>query len=287
MDKPTSEKGELQALQAEFRRLAAFLDAFTKVRANDAAALDQLGTALKRLPPGLQFGQAVDEVRAKATEFFDRTQRERIEKFRRLETEFIKNKQAANESVRQTAAGWRVGPLELEVKREQGRAHFLYNHEPLTDWVAIAGAEDLVKLEQRASKQLTDVALPEGILVDVLWDSFRSGLERLRVQGKDARSVPIRELYREVRVSLVRHELSEHKPDRRLQKYLDFPVWAFLYNLDRYVALGSQVPTGKHLGLESGSMDEVKRGLGMSVNGLDAQQDYRTVCHVISRSGDR
>lgn len=80
-------------------------------------------------------------------------------------------------------------------------------------------------------------------------------------------------------MALVRHELEGQPPDRKL-RWGELPRWAFLYNLDRYRALGAAVPEARRLGLQTGSQQE-SRGFGMVVNGLDAQQDYKTMSFVV------
>jgi len=89
------------------------------------------------------------------------------------------------------------------------------------------------------------------------------------------RTVPAREFYKEVRVALLRKRLELKQSPKDLQ------LWAFLYNLDLYSASITQIPQTKRLGLQSGSQHEVSKGLGIVVNGLDALQDYKTICYII------
>jgi len=88
-----------------------------------------------------------------------------------------------------------------------------------------------------------------------------------------------------VRVALVRRELAREQPDKKL-RWGELPRWAFLYNLDRYRALGAAAPDAGRLGLQTGSQQE-SRTIGVVVNGLDAHQDYKTMCFIVPvRAGD-
>ncbi len=152
------------------------------------------------------------------------------------------------------------------------------------DWTAIGRREDLDKLETEALGKLNAAAYPNEMLTAVFWDAYAQERQRRTTEGKArAEQVPILDFYREVRATLVRHELAGQKPDKRLQ-HVDLPCWRFLYNLDRYRALGPRVPESRKLGLQTGSQQEVARGLGLSVNGLDARQDYKTMCYVVASS---
>jgi hypothetical protein len=102
----------------------------------------------------------------------------------------------------------------------------------------------------------------------------------LRFSGKhenepNAHVVPVLKFYLEVRVALLRKALLAKQPDKEL------PLWVFLYNLDRYCAASTQVPKNKKIGLQSGSQHEVSNKKAIIVNGLDAYQDYKTICHII------
>ena len=97
--------------------------------------------------------------------------------------------------------------------------------------------------------------------------------------------MPLPDFYRGVRVALVRSELADQAPEKRL-RWAELPRWAFLYNLDRYRAHVTEVSEGQRLGLQTGSQQE-SRQFGMVVNGLDAAQDYRTMCFIVPFGGAR
>src|SRR5262245_23138345 len=140
-DEP-ADAADLPQLQAEYRRLAAPLGAVAKIRANDPRALERLDAALKRLPPGETLGQTLDNLRERAEGYLHAARRERIAAFRPIEAEWVRAARDAGKGLRERSAGWRVDMLELGLQREQARARFFYNREPLTPWSPIGTAAD-------------------------------------------------------------------------------------------------------------------------------------------------
>jgi len=88
------------------------------------------------------------------------------------------------------------------------------------------------------------------------------------------------DFYKEVRIALIRNCLVK-KPTSKIDKYLDFPLWAFLYNLDIYRSL--EIPIEQKLGFQTGSQVESSKGL--VINGLNPQDDYKVMCYVIPPCG--
>ena len=275
------EGGEtLPVLQADFRRLAGPLTTLAKVRPSDPKALERLDAALRRLPAGELLGQEVDQLRERASRFLDEARRARVAAFRPLEAEYVRTAREQGKQLRERANGWRIDMLALELQREQARARFLYNREVLVPWSPVGGAEDLARLEERARALLEKAAYSDDMLREVFWNAYERARAR-RQQGRKGReeTVPILDFYRAVRVALVDYELADEKPDKRL-RYGELPRWAFLYNLDRYRAQAAGMPEARRLGLQTGSQQE-SRTIGVVVNGLDAQQDYKTMCYIV------
>lgn len=275
------EKDELLSLQAKFRKLISMFEAFTKVKPNDNDVLDKIEKALKMFPEEDTIGKTINELRKETQTFLDQARRERVRKFKRIEAEFIKNAQNEGKPVTELDNGWRVGMLEIKVKRDQFRVCFLYNHEILIPWSPVGSREDFEKLAKKASELLEKAALPEQILPEVFWNGYSEA--RLScTEGKELSShaVPILDFYRGIRIALFRYELKGQKPDKKA-RYAEFPRWAFLYNLDRYRAIAPSIPPEKRLGFQSGSQREVSQGKGVVINGLDAREDYKVVCYVV------
>jgi hypothetical protein len=273
-DEDLVDQAVLPQLQAEFRRLSAPLAAFTKVKASDPKHIERLDVALKRLPPGEAVGQTLDELRERMARYVEAARRERIQAFRPLEAEYVRDARADGKSLRERANGWRVDLLELQLQREQARARYFYNREALAPWSPVGAAADLAALEAKARALLARAALPEATLRGVFQDAFDYARDRRRpARASQPERVPLPDFYRAVRVMLVQHELAEGQPEKKL-RYGELPRWAFLYNLDRYRALGAE------LALQTGSQQE-SRQFGLVVNGLDAQQDYKTMCYIL------
>lgn len=267
-----------------FNQLVLPLSNTAKINPIAADALDQYDLALKRLPTGEALARALDEARSELERAVQHTRTERSLSFGRIEAGFVRAAREAGAGTREISNGWRIGRLALELRRPQARARVLYNHEVLVDWKPIRSVEDLQRLQQAADKLLTGTELPAEMLANVYWDAYVQLRDRQARPGKARpESVAILDLYGEVRSTLVRYELEGQKPDRKL-KYAEFPRWAFLYNLDRLRALGADMPAGRRLSLATGSQQEATR-IGVSVNGLDAGDDYKTMCYVQAQPG--
>lgn len=274
-------KAQLRELLAQFRKQLAPLLALADVKPASADAIELVAGALTKLPAGETFGQALEELRGQLERIVAETRQEQARALGRVEAEYIRAAREVSKPVRELDDGWRIGPVALHLRREQAQARASYNHEPLVPWTPIRAAEDLAKLEQRARDLLQGQALPEDALSELLWEAYEQAharRERQRVAHPEL--IPILDFYAEFRIALLRQELRGQKPDRKFTR-TELPRWAFLYNLDRYRALGAAVPEARRLGFQAGSQQEVQRGLGVTINGLDAGQDYRTVCNVI------
>jgi hypothetical protein len=268
---------------ARFSNLVKPILTVTKVKPSSANALESLESALAQMPSGNTFCQALDDLREQLRCAIDDEGRQIAGAFGPIEAAFVRAAQEQGKPWREQNDGWRIGPLEFQFRRQRASARVLYNHEVVEDWTRIGAVHDLETLEQKALRALESSAIPESALVTVFWDAYdQERLKRQREGKQRFERVPIIDFYRGIRAALIRFELEGQKPEKRL-KYTDMPRWMFLYNLDRYRALGNTVPESKRLVLETGSQQEVARNLGVSVNGLDAQQDYKTMCHVVAQ----
>jgi len=278
--------GALPQLQAEYRRLVGPLGALAKIKPNDPRALERLAATLKRLPSGDTLGPALDDLRGRTERFLETARRERIAAFRPLEAEWVRAARADGKHLRERSGGWRVDMLELGLQRDQARARFFYNREALTPWSPLGGAADLAALEERARALLNGATFPDASLAAIFHDAYAGERAARERQSKGrAEVVPLPDFYRGVRVALVRSELAGQAPEKKL-RWVELPRWAFLYNLDRYRARAAEVPEGQRLGLQTGSQQE-SRQFGMVVNGLEAAQDYRTMCFVVPFNSGR
>jgi hypothetical protein len=277
-----SERPSLKDAVSQLQALAKRLNDVAGVNLRTSDALDELENALQKVPPGAAFGEALDEARAALNAVIAAQRAERAQAFGRLEAEFVRGAGDRGGSVREQNEGWRIGKLEFQFRRAQAMARALYNHEEIVSWKPIGELTDLEKLENAATKRLTAAELPVTMLITVFWSAYETERDR-RTRDRKTRPelVPLVDFYRELRSALVRFELAGQKPDRRLQ-FTELPRWMFLYNLDRYRAEGSALPPERRLGFQTGSQQDVQRGLGFSINGLNASQDYKTVCYVMA-----
>ncbi len=275
------EKSGLLSLQDRFRRIVRLFETFTKIKPNSPDLLERIEKALEMLPATETIGKTIDELRGETRAFLEQARQERVRAFRSIEADFIRNARSQGTPVRELDNAWRVGMLEVKVKRDQFKVAFFYNHEPVVSWFPVGSAGDFENLVEKARALLEKAAIPQEILVEVFWDAYNQARSyHLKTNVSIIDDVPILDFYREVRIALLRHELQGQKPDKKV-RYADLPRWAFLYNLDRYRALAPSIPPEKKLGFQSGSQREVAQGKGLVINGLDAREDYKVVCYVV------
>lgn len=275
-----SETEVLKEAISQFNTLAKSLTGVTGVNLRIPQALDELETAWQKIPTGTVFGEALDEARTKLIDAVTSLRKERSQLFGRIEADFIRAARESGTPTREQNEGWRIGKLEFQFRRATAMARILYNREEIAGWKPIAELEDLTKLQNAALKTLSSAELPPEILGTAFWNAYKSERDRRSAEGKtNSGLVPLPEFYRELRSAIVRLELDGQKPDRRLQ-YTDMPRWKFLYNLDQYRAQGILKTPDRRLNFQTGSQQDVQRGMGCTINGLDASQDYKVVCYV-------
>lgn len=284
-DQRLDEKATLKEIITQFQKLAKPLEAISKLKPGDAETLIKLEAALKALASGAAFGSALDEVAGRASALVAEARKARVQAFGRLETAFIKSAEAEGKSIRELDNGWRIGGLELQVEREQSRARVLLNREILLSWAPIQDSADLPNLVGTAAALLEKAALPEQELISLFFEAYEVARDARRRHGAPAfHRVPVLQLYREFHLARARRELEAGKPGKKIST-LEVPLWAFLYNLDRYRALGAAVPEEQRLGMETGSQKEASSGMGVVINGLDARRDYQVICYIVPVKG--
>lgn len=279
-----NEKTCLRSLQNDFSKIINMFNAILRVTPGRVDSLDKIDAALKKLPEGDTLGKLIDELREKINNFINEARRERALSFKRFEADFVRTARE-QKYIREMDQGWRVGALEIQVKRERSQIRLLYNEEVIIRWQPVGNRQDIDKAEERAMAMLNGAKLPANMLVEVFWNAYEQAEESRKKAGKAyGQLVPILDFYQEVRLALIRYQLKGKKPDKKLS-YAEFPRWAFLYNLDHYRLLVSNVPEEKRLGFQTGSQGDVSSGMGVVINGLDAREDYKVVCYVIPARG--
>lgn len=276
----SSESETIKDALAQYSKTLLPLQAIAKTKPNNPDALDALEKALEQLPPSDRIGAAIEEQRRALQTLVSSIRGARVEEFRRGEAEFVRAAREAGTHCREQNEGWRIGPLSWQFRRSESKARVLYNHEVLIDWEPIVGAEGFARLESRAIKQLESAAMSDELLTSVFWAAYNE--ERTRREAQNASKpgvIPILDFYRAVRASLTWHELLGQRPDRRL-KFGELCRWQFLYNLDRYRSLSRAMPADRRLSFQTGSQQQDARGQCVTVNGLEADGDYKTMCFV-------
>jgi hypothetical protein len=267
---------EIKLLLKELQKITRYFSSFEKVDLKKNEGIVEFEKRVRDLPTEEIIGKFLDEWKVQAITAIERVKTARKAEFSRHVTEFIRGQRDAHVSVREFHSAWRVGPFELRLRPEQACALYAYNNEVLVKWFPVVSGDHLVKKYSDVKKQLEDMDIPTERLVAVFWESYEY-LKWKRTQRNEpnASIIPVQEFYREVVVQLLRKAYEMKQPAKEL------PLWAFLYNLDRYCAASTQIPQNKRIGLQSGSQHEVSSKKGVIVNGLDAYQDYKTICFII------
>lgn len=266
-------------VQKEAKSLSKWFENIAKIKTSDPQALEQLDKALQTLPDDTEFIHLYQAYKNKARSFVATARHNRANNIKRLISAYIRDSQQSGKATREFIKGWRIGPLELQINFEQAMIRFCYNQENLTKWQSVGSVEDIQKVEEAALTLLEKAALPPELLISVFWEAYLEARKR-NSRSLDASLVAINEFYREVRIALVRSRFETKKPHVKLDRFIEFPKYAFLYNLDLYRSLTTQIPAEIKLAWQTGSMKEVNKGNGVVVNGLNAINEYRFICYV-------
>jgi hypothetical protein len=267
-----TDAAEIKALLGELAALVKPFNDLLKIKPSDATALTQLDRACGKLPAPQNLGVDTGTLVERLVATLERIRSARVAEFGRWEAELIQTSKQQGVSIREGERSWRLDALELKLDREQLRARVLYNQEEVLPWTPIDGVRALEELLTRGRRELERVTLDDSLLIDVFWRAFDALCARQARAGRlKPELVPLPDFQREVRVELVRMELTggPGAPARRITR-TDMPQWAFLHNLDRYRRLGGTVPSERRLALQTGGQAE-SREYAMVVNGLDAQ----------------
>jgi len=267
---------EIKPLLKSLQNITRYFAGFEKVNLKKSEGLIEFDKLLRALPAEEIISKALDEWKAQATSFLAELISARKAEFGRHITDFIRFQKEAKISIREFNNAWRIGSVEMQLRAEQASARFTYNNEVIVKWFSVSSCDNLKKQYVEAKKQLDDMTLPPEKLTDVFWTAYEYlKWKRIETNEPNAHIVPALDFYREVQVALFRSALESKQPAKEL------PLWAFLYNLDLYCSASSQIPPNKRIKLQSGSQHEVSNKKGIIVNGLDAFQDYKTICHII------
>lgn len=273
-DKPTSTDAgggpetptfDPRALLARHQILLKPLSRLSALKATSPSALEDFEKALETTPPysGAAYDAFLDECRRAVQEERQRRQAS----FTRSVASFVNHLRGSGTDVREVD-GWRVGPLQLEMRPDRTQVRFLFDREPVVEWRSIASPDDVNDAYEDALTSLSEAELDVAVIAESLVDAY------VHLSRRESR-VRIRDAYPELRVGLLRQQL-RGKPERTIKEFA-LPYWAFLYNLDRYRAAASSIPADQRLAFTTGSQAESAK-FGVTLNGLRTSDDYRTYC---------
>lgn len=278
-----NEKTQLNEVLKILKNAFKFFGTIEGIKPNDTDALEKLEKFLKEIPAPEVLSRALYENIAIVKKTVDEIKSNRLQSFKRIEAEYIRSLKTEEKAYREKAGGWRIGCLEIKTAPELSKIRILYNGEVLINWIYVSSKDDFVALEKQALNMLSSELIPELELIESFWDAYQQAVRCNK--STDSKLVPIKEFYKELRVSLIKRYLESKNPTSKLDKYIEFPLWAFLFNLDTYRALGKSIPENKKLALQTGSMQETSQGKGLVVNGLNTNEDYKMMCYVIALKG--
>ena len=267
----------LKNLGKAWRDLAKPLLQLSEVRLNGSGGLEELEKKLKAVPESVLFAAEVDRLREATEQAISKEKRRRVEGFRRAEAAFINNLKKNDVEFKEFDSSWRIGSLQLEVDRDRARVRVLYNREEVIRWKTIAEEAEFRKIFDEGNAKLEAFRIEDQLLVDSLWVACCALRDVGKKDGKAKTLVPIRDLYPELRIALVRQQLGKGNPGKKL-KYVEMPKWALLYNLDCYQALPPSIKSGRTITFTTGS--QVQTASGLTLGGLRPKSSYKVYCFV-------
>ncbi|MGG0940190.1 hypothetical protein ABHN11_29750 [Brevibacillus centrosporus] len=261
-------------MQKELKQMFKPLFSLAESKATDADFLVTAAKQLKLLPDEGMMGQ----FKAKYFPLVQQVLDEQVKEYKKHETAYLRSTKEKGTIIREVSNGWRVGPVLMETKPGEGKIRFCYNREPLTPFVTVAASKEIEELESQALLMLENASIDQEKLTFWMWTAYKKAVVGIYEQ-MEGQAVLIRDFAEEF--------LDLCAKDKEFIKSAGFgvndklPLWLFLYNLDRYRLMGSMAPAQQRIGLQTGSQQEVGKGLGVTVNGLHPEEEYKTMCYAI------
>jgi hypothetical protein len=265
----------LKKLVAEAKELLGGLIDIANLKPSKGGLVENLAKAAKRVPSTEQVIPRLEAFRSELEAVLASAAKQQQDWLGAAEAAFIQSRRAQAVPIREFDHSWRVGPLEIELDRENARVRVRYNHEPITTWTAISSETDLEELYTQALATLQQSLIQQSDFESALWAAYEAIVNRrLRRAEANPEVVPALDLYREVRIEMVRAEIVLGRGDRRISR-IDFPLWVFLYNMDTY--LNQYTAMKGRLIPQTGSQSEQAKGL--KLHGLKPTDDYNIYCY--------
>ena len=280
------DKSQMKAIQNSIRKLIKPLRQVADKKLTKMPTADEIEKLAAAIPSGATLAEAVETQKRQLMQVVADVRKTRAETFRRVVSEFIRELKASGEATTETADGWQIGPVELQLKVERGEARATYNKAPISPasrWAVVTTKQDLADLRADAMKMLksAEERFSDDLIKQLMMDAYRTAVAgRREAKTPRAELVPIVDLHRAFRIALVAHELEGQKPDKTLGS-ASMPRWCFLHILDRYQQLSGRLNAKERLVYQTGAQAEQAKGIGYMLGGLDPQHRYRVYCHVL------
>ena len=263
--------------------LAARMKPLASVRAGSASALGDLERALDALGDPGTFTGALEDTAGQAQELVRAGRAARADNLRSAVAGFIRNAELG-QSARETALGWRVGRVALELRADEGSLRASYNREPMTAWLPVHETADVERIYKDAEILLNKAEMPLEFLAPTLVAAYEDVGNHMSAAAGTPRRVKLQDVLEEVRIIRVREALRARKR-KDAEAAIGMPAWSLLYNTDRYRAAAATLSPGARLMFEPGTTAEGTK-FGVTLNGLEASRDYQRFCYVRRVTGE-
>ncbi|MEZ0537224.1 hypothetical protein ACAG39_08225 [Caldicellulosiruptoraceae bacterium PP1] len=269
------QSSKLENIIKELKEGLKIFNKITEIKPNDKDVLEKLEKFVSNTSNLNSVFETLNDIITRAKDVIAKEKETMADNFKLIESELIMELKEKGVHLRECSDGWRIKSIHLKTKPQYSAVSISYNNQTIIDWTRVSSKEDIKSLIEEAEKLLIQYLMPKNDLVDIFWDAYQYARFK---NGKDIMS--ILDFYTEVRLIQLRRYLEKNKPDAKITKYIEFPKWAFLYNLDIYRSIWNEVPKNKRIALQTGSMQETMQGKGMYVNGLNPDDDYKIMCYV-------
>ena len=266
----SSLKRDEKAVIGDLKKVLAPLEVLTRVKLGAADSLAELEKALAKTRTGQTMVQSIDELLSELRRVTADAAQARDQESRKAISAFVREAKDSGIGVRESANGFRVEELELVVRKNQFR--FQYNQQPLrSKWESARQSSDISRTWNEAKTLINKFRIEQVQLAEMFAVTYEQCSSSIS-GSTDPRRVMIQDFYKEFRITQARYDINR-KADKVLT-FPEFPVWAFLYNLDLYIAHAGSTALEHRLALETGSQAETNKS-GYVTHGLNPLQDYR------------
>lgn len=283
-DKVFNEKESLNIIKKNILKITKVFEELKKIDSNDADSIGKIEKILQNFPSASDLAAQIEVVRNALDIHIRESKKVRAENFNYVFNEYLNNLQQSQRPYRLIDKNTlRIEMLELQTDPKRASIQFLFNKKRLMPGKNVACSEDIVRYETECMGMLKKAEVPEKEIGDIFYRAYLNALrKKRREKNTNADFIQIIDFYEEVQVELFRQQLHvKRSVDSGIT--INFPIWAFIYNLDRYRKL-RKIPDKSRLILETGSQAETKKN-GVVLNGLDPKSDYKMFCY-IRGSGD-